>query len=210
LGKLDSLVDWIYTRSKCERLIKYQDKSITFGEVGIEFRSVKISLGELHTEIKPLQEASEGAKALDDFQYQLCTDLENKRLDQVTWTKYAKTRLAANALILAFRTTLEAFKNAPSRQEGDNLNKIIKDIQYFVKVICGDINRTYDTADGRGAILLAIGSTDKSETEVDEFLDSKFKEIEERERKILKAISSIYQYLSYGFADSVFRYMPGF
>jgi tetratricopeptide (TPR) repeat protein len=200
LGFLNSFFDRIYTRSKCEKLLRYQDRSFEFSNFGLEFPSIKISFG-FKTELKTIETAGESAKALDDFQYQLCKDLENKtleeQLDKPTWIKYIKTRFAANALVLAFRQTLEAFKNDPERQ-ARNLDKIVDDIQKLVRSLSNDINQAYDTQEGRDAISSAIfasniteGEQKIEEHEIDQVLLSKFKEFEETQSKILEKIINV-------------------
>lgn len=198
MGLLNSILDRIYARSKCEKLIKYQDKVFEFSGFGSEFPAINISLGGFKTEVKTIETAGESAKALDDFQYQLCKDLENKtlqeQLDKSTWTKYIKTRFAANGLVLAFRQTLEAFKNDPEKQ-GHNLEKIVKDIQNLVRSLSNDIDQNYDTQVGRDAISSAISTSNITEGEqrieeheIDQVLSLKFKEFEEIQSKILEGI----------------------
>ena len=201
MGILNSILDRIYTRSKCEKLIKYQDRVFEFSGLGVEFSPINISLGGFKTEVKTIETAGESAKALDDFQYQLCKDLENKtlqeQLDKTTWTKYIKTRFAANALVLGFRQTLEAFKNDPERQ-GHNLNKTVNDIRNLVGSLSNDIDQNYDTQAGRDAISSAIsalniteGEQKIAEHEIDKILLSKFTEFQETQSKILEKIINV-------------------
>ncbi len=201
LGALNTFFDRIYTRSKCEKLIKYQARVFEFSDLGIEILPFKISLGGFRTYVETIEQAGESAKALDDFQYLLCKDLENKtlkeQLDKETWTSYIKTRFAANALVLGFRQTLEAFKNDPERQ-AINLDNIIKDIQNLVRSMAGNVGQKYNTPAGHDAISMAISRVKIThegrvidETGIDKLLSSKFDEFEKTQSLILRKISGV-------------------
>lgn len=204
MGVLNSILDRIYTRSNCQKLIKYQARVFEFSDLGVELPPVRISLGGFSTGIQNIESAGESAKALDDFQYQLCRGLENKtlkeQLDKETWTKYIKIQFAANALILGFRATLLAYeasyKNDPEKQTS-NLDNIVKAILKLVTSLSGDIDQNYNTQDGRDAISTAISKGNikqegrvVDEHEIDFLLTSKF---EENQKAILQKITEVEQ-----------------
>jgi tetratricopeptide (TPR) repeat protein len=201
MGALNAFFDRIYTRSKCQKLLKYQSRQFEFSDLGIEIPPVKISFGGFRTEVKTIEQAGESAKALDDFQYQLCRDLENKtlkeQLDKGTWTKYIKARFAANALILGFRSTLEAFKSDPTGQR-KSLDSIIEDIQRFVKCLSGDLDKNYDSPAGIDAVSTAISHANTpglaisvDEHKIDELLAGKFREFKNIQSNILEKITEV-------------------
>jgi tetratricopeptide (TPR) repeat protein len=186
-------------------MIKYQDRVFEFTDIGIQLPTdapIKVSFGGIKTDVKTIEKAEESAKAFDDFQHQLCVDLENKslkeQLDKETWTKYIKTRFAANALVLTFRETLYAFRNDPSSNHRDNLDGIIKDMRYLVDSLSGDIVQKYNTEPGHDSISAAISRINKidqenvvDEHQIDELLSDKFEEFEKTQREILKKITEV-------------------
>src|SRR4249920_2905002 len=156
MGFFNYISDAIIPRSRCYKLIKYQDRSIEFNNIGGEYGGFKLDFGGFTIGLQNLVDSSESAKAIDDFQFQLCKDLENKNfreaLNPDIWTMYIKARFAANALMLGFRVALEAFRVNPQNQS-ENLKNITEDLRNFVNSVCkGDINQTYKTPEGLAAI----------------------------------------------------------
>ena len=110
-----SLADRIFKREdRCEKLIKYQDRSFEFKGVGIEIPGFKLSFEGFSTEPKVLQNATEAAITLDDLQYLLCQDLSKKSLKEILHRdiliRYAKARISSLFLFSSFRLALAAFE----------------------------------------------------------------------------------------------------
>ncbi|SRR5215204_1210535 len=109
-----SLADRVFKREKCEKLIKYQDRSFEFKGVGIEIPGFKLSFEGFSTEPKVLQNATEAAITLDDLQYLLCQDLSKKSLKEILHRdiliRYAKARISSLFLFSSFRLALAAFE----------------------------------------------------------------------------------------------------
>ncbi len=194
-----SLADRVFKREKCEKLIKYQDRSFEFKGVGIEIPGFKLSFEGFSTEPKVLQEATEAAKALDDLQYQLCQNLSKKSitdlLDREVLTRYAKARMSSLFLFSSFRLALEAFKNDQERQR-ENLEKSIEDIQKFTSSLTIEDLVAPEGLSPRGldAISSALSSAQVDEQELDKVLLDKFAEFEKTQREILERLKQVQEY----------------
>src|SRR6476660_2870009 len=78
---INSILKYI-NRGKCEKIIKYQNRSFEFKGISAEFPGGKLNFGGLTTELKNIDSIAETAKALDDFHYNLCNDLSNPSLKE--------------------------------------------------------------------------------------------------------------------------------
>jgi hypothetical protein len=65
---INSVLNYI-NRGKCDKLIKYQNKTFEFKEITAEFPGGKVNFGGFSTELKNIDAIAETAKALDDFHY---------------------------------------------------------------------------------------------------------------------------------------------
>ena len=165
---LDSIVKFV-NRGKCQKLIKYQGRTLEFTGLTAEISGVKVSLGEFSTEVKNLDSIAETAKALDDFQFNLCNSLSNPVLKE-NLTKedlriYTKALMGAEACILQFRNALEAYNQDP-KGRGDNLNTSIKILQDFVRNVTPELN----TEQQRKAVSDAFSSVGIEEKEADKVI----------------------------------------
>lgn len=128
---------------KCKKMIKYQSRSIEFSGINASIFGSKIVLGQLNTKLRNMNDISEIALALDDFQYNLCNNLTNpeliKHLGSKDLANYTKTLLGAHACMLLFRTSLEAFKQDPKGQAA-NLDKTLDKMQNFVEKVTPELN----------------------------------------------------------------------
>ncbi len=191
-----SLADRIFKRERCEKLIKYQDRSFEFKGIGIEIPGFKLSFEGFSSEPRILQNATEAAKALDDLQYQLCQDLSKKSvteiLDRDVLARYTKARMSSFFLFSSFRAALVAFKED---QEGQriNLEKSIEDIQRFTSSLTSEdlIAPQELPPKSRDAISSALKSANINEQELDSVLLDKFAEFEKTQTEILERVKQI-------------------
>jgi hypothetical protein len=188
---LDSIVKFL-NRGKCRRLIKYQGRTFEFKGLTAKISDAKISLGEFSTEIKNIDSIAETAKALDDYQFNVCNSLSNpelkENLTKEDRRKYTKTLMGTQACMLQFRNALEAFKQDPKGQR-NNLDASVKILQSFVQSVTPELN----TEQQRKAVSDAFSSIGIDEKEADKqviVLTSKPRttlwSLEDRESRVLK------------------------
>lgn len=131
---VESIKSFLRLESKCQKLIKYQARSLEFGSIGVGIEPITISINNIRTEIENIESASEIAKAIDDFQFYLCEAIKNNVQDE-KW--YSEMRIIAIMLLTSFRVTLEAYKINPSDHK-DNLQKILESIYQFNNTVVSD------------------------------------------------------------------------
>jgi len=117
---------------KCTKLVRYQARTLEFKSLGAEIAGVKLSLGEFKTEVKKVEEASELAKALDDYQFDVCRLTREFPHDDPERRVHLKIRIAAVGLITSVRVTLVAFQEDPEGQAA-NLHDVVRGIQDFMR-----------------------------------------------------------------------------
>jgi hypothetical protein len=165
---LDSIVKFV-NRGKCQKHIKYQGRTFEFKGLTAEIYDAKVSVGEFNTEVKNIDSIAETAKALDDFQFNLCNSLSNpllkENLTKEDLRTYTKALLGAEACILQFRNALEAYKQDPKGQ-GYNLNASIEILQRFVQSVTPELN----TEQQRKAVSDAFSSVGIEEKEADKVI----------------------------------------
>jgi hypothetical protein len=165
---LDSIIKFV-NRGKCQKLIKYQGRTFDFKGLTAEISDARISLGEFSTEIKNIDSIAETAKALDDFQFNLCNSLSNpvlkENLTKEDLRTYTKALMGAQACILQFRDALEAYKQDPTGQR-DNLDASIKILQTFVGSVTPELN----TEQQRKVVSEAFSSIGVDEKEADKVI----------------------------------------
>jgi hypothetical protein len=165
---LSSLLNYI-SRGKCEKIIKYQNRTFEFKEISSEFPGGKVNFGGISTELKNIESIAETAKALDDFHYMMCNDLSNpslkENLTNEDLRQYTKILLGAHACILNFRSALEAFNKDPQNQVSNLDRSIVMIRNYVTSVTPGFISE-----EGRKAISDSISSVNFNEKEVDDAL----------------------------------------
>ncbi len=165
---LDSIVKFV-NRGKCENLIKYQGRTFEFKGLTADILDAKVSLGEFSTEIKNIDSIGETAKALNDFQFNLCNSLSNpvlkENLTKEDLRTYTKALMGAQACMLQFRNALEAYKQ-DSKGQGDNLDASIKILQDFVRSVTPELN----TEQQRKAVSDAFSSVGIEEKEADKVM----------------------------------------
>ena len=108
LGVLQT-VESVLRRKSCEKLVKYQARSIEFKGLSADAgKVVNVNLGSLNTDVKVLQNASETAQAIDNYQYNMC--LIQRDLDKKSkiYNDFVMKRAAAITLITTFQISLTA------------------------------------------------------------------------------------------------------
>jgi len=150
-------------------LIKYQGRTFEFKGLTADILDAKVSLGEFSTEIKNIDSIGETAKALNDFQFNLCNSLSNpvlkENLTKEDLRTYTKALMGAQACMLQFRNALEAYKQ-DSKGQGDNLDASIKILQDFVRSVTPELN----TEQQRKAVSDAFSSVGIEEKEADKVM----------------------------------------
>jgi hypothetical protein len=168
MSLLEQLIRYV-NRGKCERLFNYQGRSFEFKGVTAEVYGAKINLGEFKSEIKNFESIAEAARALDDFHFHYCNDLTNSMLKE-NLTKedlrvYTKMLLGAQACMLNFRLTLEAFKTGQDPQnQAANLDKSIQMMGNYVT----SVTPGFVTDEGRKALSDALSSVNLNEKDIDD------------------------------------------
>jgi tetratricopeptide (TPR) repeat protein len=190
------LIDYVFKRGTCEKLLKYQDRSLEFKGVSAEIPPFKLSFEGFSTEPKVLERATEAAKTLDNLQYLLCQDLSKKSvtdlLDSDVLTRYAKARMSSLLLFSSFRVALEAFKE---NQEGQkiNLERCLEDIRKFTSNLMSEdlVAPEGLSSRGRDAISSALEAAKVDEQELDQILLDKSAELQKTQREILERVKQV-------------------
>ncbi|HEX9907055.1 MAG TPA: hypothetical protein VGB78_01125 [Thermoplasmata archaeon] len=113
---------------KCGKVIEYQTNTIVFKAISGEIPGVgTIELGEVSRETQKIHTAAELAKALDDYQYLACQDLNLIPREDPEWMATVKFRAAALWCITDARVLIEAFKKDP-RILADKFDSLLKDM----------------------------------------------------------------------------------
>jgi len=119
----------ILGRSSCERLLKYESRTITFtGLTADAGNTATFGLGSFGTDVKTLRHASETAKILDDYQYVMCFLMRDVDKKSKEFRDIFKGRVAAITMITAFRMALAASKDDPGKFESQ-LKELISNMQ---------------------------------------------------------------------------------
>lgn len=163
---ITSILTYI-NRGKCEKLIKYQNRTFDFKGISAELPGGKINFAGFTTELKNIESIAETAKALDDFHYMMCNDLSNpslkENLNKEDLRQYTKVLIGAHACILNFRTAMEGFSKDPQNQSA-NLDRSITMMRNYVS----SVTPGFITEEGHKAIAEALSSANIDEKEVDE------------------------------------------
>jgi hypothetical protein len=163
---INQILNYI-NRGKCEKLIKYQNRTFEFKGISAEFPGGKLSFGGLSTELKNIDSIAETAKALDDFHYNLCNDLSNpslkENLSKEDLRLYTKMLFGAQACILNLRSSLDAFSKDPQNQIA-NLDKSLTMMRNFLS----SVTPGFVTEEGKKAISESLSSADLNEKKIDE------------------------------------------
>lgn len=122
-------------RSECEKLIKYDERSLDIGALSAEYSGVKFSLADFKTSIKKVREASEVAMAMDDYQYDICKIASQYGKGDPERKQYNRWRIGALGLFTSLRMTLAALQAAPSDELEMKLESVIQEMHDFVKAI---------------------------------------------------------------------------
>ncbi len=150
-------------------MIKYQGRTFEFKGLTAEISDAKISLGEFRAEIRNIDSIAETAKALNDFQFNLCNSLSNpvlkENLTKEDLRTYTKALMGAQACMLQFRNALEVYKQDPKGQR-ENLDASVKILQSFVQSVTPELN----TEQQRKAVSDAFSSVRIDEKEADKVI----------------------------------------
>ena len=141
MASITESVNKFLARSKCEKLIKYQTRSVEGkGLTALsELHDLKISIGEFSIEVKPLvQNITETALAIDDYQYSICNNLSNpnipNNLPPDRRLQHTENLFSAHVCILLYRSAFNAFM-ADQNGQRENLNASFKTLQNFVQSV---------------------------------------------------------------------------
>jgi hypothetical protein len=162
---INSILNYI-NRGKCEKLIKYQNRSFEFKGISAEFPGGIVNFAGFTTELRNLDSIAETARALDDFHFFMCNDLSNpslkENLTKEDLRQYTKILFGAHACILNFRSAMDAFIKDPQNQTA-NLDKSIAMIRNYVS----SVTPGFITEEGKKIITESLTSANLNEKEVD-------------------------------------------
>jgi hypothetical protein len=171
MASITESVNKFLARSKCQKLIKYQTRSVEVkGLTAVsELHDLKLSISEFSTEVKPLvQNITETALAIDDYQYSICNNLSNpniaNNLPPDRRLQHTENLFSAHACILLYRSAFSAFM-ADQNGQRENLNASFKTLQNFVQSVV-DQSAPKPNAEERrkkaiSEVLSSIGLEDK-------------------------------------------------
>jgi hypothetical protein len=157
---LDALKDFL-RQGKCDKLVKYQARSLEFKSLSTEYSGAKFSIGDFTTDIQKIQQASEIAATIDDYQYNMCTLSRELKRDDPDWKFFLKARAGAISLLTALRTTLISFKDDPTG-EANNLRDIVKTMQDYMQAFAKKVSEGFLTK----STVLGPMATEPSEEEI--------------------------------------------
>lgn len=137
MGLIDAIRD-LLGQTRCRKVVRYQARTLEFKSLGAEYAGVKFSLGEFKTDVKKVEEASELAKSLDDYQFDVCRLTREIPREDPDRRVHLKIRIATVGLITSVRVTLVAFQANPKGQAA-NLDGVIRTIQEFMTNVAGKL-----------------------------------------------------------------------
>ncbi len=122
-------------KPECEKLIRYDGRTLDMGALGAELGGAKFSLASFKTAVEKLREASEAALAMDDYQYNVCKIAAQYDKGSQERTQYNKWRIAALGYFTSLRMTLAAMQSSQSEELRTELDAVIRDMHDFVRAI---------------------------------------------------------------------------
>ncbi len=122
-------------KPECEKLIRYDGRTLDMGALGAELGGAKFSLASFKTAVEKLREASEAALAMDDYQYNVCKIAAQYDKGSRERTQYNKWRIAALGYFTSLRMTLAAMQSSQSEELRTELDAVIRDMHDFVRAI---------------------------------------------------------------------------
>ena len=134
MGLKEAIIGFL-KRSECEKLIKYDERSLDIGALSAEYGGAKFSLADFKTSIEKVREASEIAMAMDDYQYDICKIANQYEKGDPERKQYNRWRIGALGLFTSLRMTLAALQAAPSDELKKKLDSVIQEMHDFVKAI---------------------------------------------------------------------------
>ncbi len=122
-------------KPECEKLIRYDGRTLDMGALGAELGGAKFSLASFKTAVEKLREASEAALAMDDYQYNVCKVAAEYDKGSPERTRYNKWRIGALGYFTSLRMTLAAMQSNPTEELRTELEAVIRDMHDFVRAI---------------------------------------------------------------------------
>jgi hypothetical protein len=135
MNRLASVIKVLLGSSTCEKLIKYDGRSLEVGALGAGYAGASFSLGSFKTNIEKVREASEAAAAMDDYQYDMCKIASEYDKDDPERRQYNRWRVAALSYFATLRITLAALNTDSSEELKNKLESLVQDMQDFVRAI---------------------------------------------------------------------------
>ncbi len=139
---LPSAIRTLLSKSSCEKLIRYDGRTLDMGALGAELGGAKFNLASFKTSIEKVREASEAAMAMDDYQYEICKIASEYDKGDPERKQYNRWRVGALGLFASLRIALAALKEGESDPLKRKLESMIEDMQNFVRAIANAVAPT--------------------------------------------------------------------
>ncbi len=132
MNLVNTLKDF-FSRPRCKQLIVYNKKELNIGELSANVGSIGFKIGDFKVDTKKVQDASEEACAMDQYQFDLCQMSRELEKNDPFREQLLRMRVGAITLFTNLRMTLIAFKADQSKELSDELQSVIKDMRKFNK-----------------------------------------------------------------------------
>ncbi len=135
MGELSSAIASFLGKSSCKKLIKYDKRTLEIDSLSADYAGAKFSLGNVKTSLDKLQDASEQAAALDDWQYNMCEIIHEYDKNDPERKLLNRWRVLVIGYIEELRVTMAALEKDSSEELKKELESEIQDMRDFVRAI---------------------------------------------------------------------------
>jgi hypothetical protein len=122
----------------CQQLILYQGRVFRFVGLGADAPGLTVSLAKIKIGIKKLEHATQVARNLDMYQFQMCRITHELEKQHPLREELIRVRIVGLGFLTSFSNTLSAF-NADPKGQRTNLNRAVREMQNFVRHVAKSI-----------------------------------------------------------------------
>jgi len=110
----------------------YQGRVFKFAGLGADAPGLTVSLAKIKVGVKKLQHATQVARTLDMYQFQMCKMTHELEKHHPLREELIRVRIVGLGFLTSFSNTLSAFNADPKGQRA-NLNRAVREMQNFVR-----------------------------------------------------------------------------
>ncbi len=116
----------------CQQLILYQGRVFKFAGLGADAPGLTVSLAKIKVGMKKLEHATQVARNLDMYQFQMCKISHELEKHHPLREELIRVRIVGLGFLTSFSNTLSAF-NADPKGQRPNLYRAVREMQNFVR-----------------------------------------------------------------------------